>query len=144
MEVNKIYPVAEVAILTQNRPDHISERAKEGDIITSRKAHYTIGTKERTNYLWLRIEGLEDEFMRQLTDLNFDGNSARYNKRRFSIPLHRLVEVFPSFDINRARDIADEYQPFMILDEDTGRYLVPVKPFQVSGLVFDKTLGVYL
>ncbi len=141
---NRKYPVKEIAIITINYPDdNGGERAKEGDIITVRNPHHVIGLKERTNYLWLRVEGLEEN---DCNNLNMDGGEGgvRYDKRRYCIPLHKLIEVFPSFDISRARNITDEYQPFMMLDEDSGEYLSPVKPFSVNGLVFDKITGEYL
>lgn len=142
-DIYKKYPVKEIAILTQNYNDHLHERAKEGDIIAIRKPHNCIGTKEQTNYLWLRIEGLEELELELLNEENYEGN-VRFEKRRYCIPLHRLKEVYPAFDITRARDMLDKYQPFMIIDEETGRYLTPVKPFNIHGLIFDKTKGEYL
>lgn len=139
---NRKYPVMEVAIRTRSYKDHDDERAKEGDIIAVRPPHFVIGTAERTGYIWLRIEGLEEgDFGLQRTV--FEGKT-RFDKRRYSIPLHKLKQVYPAFDINRAKDINDEYQPFIVLDLDTGVYLAPHKPFSVHGLVFDKVKGEYL
>ncbi len=149
------WPVVEVAVLTVNRPDiPASERACVGDIIAVRNPHYVIGTKETKDYIWLRIEGLEETDLWKLDGPAFDDKTLylgwfeekrkRYEKRRYCIPLRTLKEYFPDFDIDRAKNPNDIYQPFMILDEDNLTYLAPRKPFRVEGLVFDKVTGNYL
>lgn len=156
---NRIYPAAEVAIIAADRPDHDNERVKSGDIVNIRKPHYVIGTKEANEYLWLRITGLEENEYVQLISSGFDldadhefghqilGETKRYEKRRFMIPLERLKKYYPPFDISRALDPNDKYQPFLTIDfSESGYYyfLDSVKPLDVHGLVFDKLKGVFL
>lgn len=153
------YPTMEVAILTVNRPDHDNERACPGDIIVIRRPHHVIGTKEGTEYIWLRFDGLEANGFWDLKggsgtymDPQYDAPDAksfetRYDKRRYCIPLERLKKFIPSFDIARAQDPEDFYQPFITVDfADSGfyKYLCNEAPLTVDGLVFDKDIGDYL
>lgn len=158
-ETNHKYPVFEVSILTVNHPDHDSERACIGDIISVRAPHHVIGTKEGKEFVWLRLEGPEQNSLQYLKhrvadyvdpDLKYMAERQylkRYDKRRYCIPLERLKQLFPNFDIDRARDADDFYQPFITIDEaDSGdyKYLAAEKPFRAEGLVFDKELGDYI
>ena len=145
--INKSYPEKEIAILTVN---HEKNRAKRGDIVVMRNPHNVIGVKERADYLWLRIEGWEEDAYWSIHEPNFDAHYSNdegtiaYDKRRYCIPFHRLKEVYSLFDIARAENISDEYQPFMIIDEDNGAYLTPQKPYSIHGLVYDKVFREYL
>lgn len=152
---NRKFPIIEVGILTINYPDHDSERAKEGDIITAKiPKHNVMGTGVWKNRIRLFVEGFEENEYPKLVledfDTDIDDDEAyeqklpRYSKRRYCIPLRRLKKVFPAFDINKAKDPLDVYQPFTILDEDNGKYLTPRKPFNVHGLIFDKVKGDYV
>ncbi len=152
---NRRFPIIEIGVLTINYPDHDNERAKEGDIIMARiPEHNVMGTAVWRDRIRLLIEGLEENEYPKLAGVNFDSDiddleaddlkPPIYDKRRYCIPLGRLEKIFPSFNINRARDVLDIYQPFMNLDEDTGKYLTPRKPLNVHGLIFDKVKGDYL
>ena len=148
-QTNRKYPIREVALSLENAPDNDSgtERKKLGDVVVVRNPHFVIGRLEAKPYLWLRLEGLEEnEFSEIKLRVHLDGDDAkeRFDKCRYRIPLHRLKQVFPAFDIARAVDLDDIYQPFLTVDEDNYFYLTEVKPFQVSGLVFDKATGEYL
>ena len=118
-----------------------------------RQPHYVIGTKEATGYIWLRVEGLEENDGPIFLSPNYDSDvdqrdlnspTIRFDKRRYCIPLDRLKKIYHAFDIERAKDINDIYQPFMNLDEDNFKYLTPRKPLNVRGLIFDKLKGEYL
>lgn len=150
--------VAEVAILVASFRDHDGiERAKEGDIITVRKRVHLVGRHDRESkiVLWLYLQGLHYEEMYLLKSRGWDSkslwddmvgkdNKDRFEKRRFSIPLKRLKQLCPRIDLNRVRDINDTYQPFAVIDEDNQHFLIPAKPFDVEGLVYDKVTGNYL
>ena len=146
----KDYAPREVAILVKG---HLplpsgSERAMEGDIVTIRSPHNGIGTGERSNFLWLRIEGLDRNDMDRLKDPNaepldeegeFIEPHTKYDKRRFCIPLERLKKVAPWLDLVRVRCEVDNYQPFIQVDEETGNYIGGIRrPLSVHGLVYDK------
>ena len=152
---NRKYPVREISIACINRPDHDNERLCVGDIVTIRKPHHVIGKKEAKSLIWLRVEGLEEieigTLVQESSGLMMDEDKAavseRFEKRRYFIPLQRLKKIKPDFDIARAMDTNDSYQPFMVVDfADSGffRYLASDKPLSVHGLIFDKIRGEYL
>ena len=146
---NRIYISIEVALSLENAPDNASgtERKKIGDIVAIRKPHFVIGRLEAKPYVWLRLEGIEEVELHAIQSRLYEGNDPEkegYDKARYCIPLHRIKAVFPSFDIDRALDLTDIYQPFLTIDEDGFKYLTEIPPFQISGLVFDKSTGEYL
>ena len=143
-QVNPNYPIKEVAISLESFPiESEHERKQEGDIVTIRDTHYCIGLKEMSRYLWLRIEGLEESEFDELVSVLVD-DGITFDKRRYCILLEKLKEVDPNFDLDRARDLEDVYQPYLVIDEDTGIFLIAEEPFQVQGLIFDKSIGEYL
>jgi len=155
-ETFRDFAVVEVAILVT---DHLSlpsghERAVEGDIIAIRKPRRVMGTKTRSRYLWLLLEGLDWNPMSILDRSNIEPiplddipnpDEIPYDKRRYCIPLDRLKVVAPFLDLARVRDVADKYQPFLNVDEDTGDHLPSSRtPFSVHGLVYDKAFQRFL
>ena len=129
----------EVALFVVSKsPNGSNERCQEGDIVAMRRAGVGIGKKERSLFLWVRVIGLDLNDMGALSD-GIDG----YDKRRYNIPLERLAQVCP-MDLRRVRDAADEYQPCLGFDDETGEYLYNQAPLEVRGLVFDKEVGRYL
>ena len=81
-----------------------------------------------------------------LNQPNYPGEEPdlRYDKRRYAVPLERLAELDPTFDIDRAKDLNDVYQPYIPLDGDDGTFLSEHSPFQAEGLIWDKELQDYL
>lgn len=159
---NREYTTWEISILTEEYADHDNERCCVGDIIAVRRPHNIIGTKEAYNMIWLRVDGLEmGEYSAfKYPELGYDYDfkidhlpkvgtdpSNRFDKKRYCVPLRRLKKVIPSFNINRAKDLEDLYQPFITMDFSTSNYwyyLAPETPLSVYGLVYDKTIGDYL
>lgn len=153
------YPITQINIFLENRPNHQEGRdtAKEGDIITVKqfeeRARYA-GIKVRSRRLFLMVEGLERAAMLRLKERYIDPypvdksdpmwDTENYGKRRYCIPLERIKELFPTFDIDRAKDLNDEYQPFLTLDTETGYWLSNEAAVMVNGLIFDKITGEYL
>lgn len=138
------YPVMEAALslFHGGRLASGHERATLGDIIEVRLPRGEIGTLERQVFLWLRIYGLDLGDMSQLKTPHFSNDELperQFDKRMYSIPLARLKQVMPSFDMERARDPEDLYQPFFVLDETTGRFVANGQaPLPVQGLILDK------
>ncbi len=120
------------------------ERIQEGDIVTMRKPLGYCNFGEMSSYLWLLIQGPDTSILDRLKDglAEEDIEDAPiFDKRRYCIPLKRLpVHV----DLARVRDVGDRYQPFFIIDEETGKFLAKPSPLRVEGLVFDKRTGRYL
>lgn len=145
-ETNAVYPVCELALSLESCTPLAGghERKLAGDIIACRVPGSGIGTAEAHSYLWLRVEGLEENVCARLTDRVEEGGAA-FDKRRYCIPLERLQAVVPTFDIARALDPLDLYQPFLVVDED-GPYtfLTMTPPLAAEGLIFDKVTGAYL
>ena len=123
--------------------------------MVARRPMVGIGLKEAKTFLWLLVDGLAAWELPELTHVLMEPldptrlyeppeNYTRYDKRRFSIPLERLQTIYPSLDLNRARDENDAYQPFYTLDTDNNLWLTSQPPLQATGLVFDKAYGVYL
>ena len=144
-ETNPSYPVMEVALALFSKPDlNSKERIQEGDIVDVRDLSAGgIGMKEANTFLWLRIEGLEANDMSALSS-PLEENGVLFDKRRHTIPLDRLKVVYPSLDLSRSRDDSDLYQPFYLVDEESFEFLSSSPVFDVSGLVFDKSIGSYI
>lgn len=149
---NPNYPVMEIALSCEHGGTHsggLKERKAVGDIIAIRKPGSAIGSAEMSRYLWLRIEGLEENQMYRLTDPVYsnpaDDSSAVFDKRRYCIPLDRLKAITPSLDIARATNLNDKYQPFLGVDEEPPfRFISDVRPVNVHGLIFDKVTGRFI
>jgi len=145
------YPTAEVAIALFSGQ---GERLQEGDITSVRKPQIGIGLKEAKTRLWLLVQGpqyieyagLKEKVTEPIdpTRLYEDQAYIKYDKRRFCIPLARLIQVFPTLDLAKARDLGQAYQPFYTLDTENHLWLTDRIPLDTAGLVFDKALGVYL
>jgi len=150
-ELDPNYPVMEIAISLVSYAPLASghERVIEGDIVAVRKPDEGIGREEAMNFLWMRVEGLEESEFVKLTDYVVDSTSnIVYDKRRYCIPLEKLVEADPEFDLELALEDEFMYQPFLFVDyEDRTFYFLLEDghlPFQVSGFVYDKVIGDYL
>lgn len=154
-ELNPNYPVMELAIsfVSYEELEDGHERLQQGDIVAVRKPGLGIGIRELQNFLWLRVEGLEENEFAVLTDTVVTSAGVEYDKRRYCIPLERITEVDPDFDISLANQDHtvkfpfNIYQPFLLVDYDEGYYFVLEDghlPFQASGLIFDKETQEYL
>ena len=132
------------------------ERSLCGDIIGVRPLipgiYGGLGTKQGAVNLILHLEGLDKNEMDQLHlgyDVPFDPENnedfVSYDKRRYCIPFKRIKKLHPPFNINRAQDPDDVYQPFVTMDPDPFfEFLANPQLFRVEGLVFDKATGRYL
>ena len=141
-ELNPNYPVMEMAIsLVDHAPlESGHERVLAGDIIAVRYPDIGIGLKEAKAFLWIRVEGLEEHELRLL-----DRSIKGFDKRRYCIPLEKIKEIRPSFDVDLAMDENIIYQPFLTIDYETDYcFILEEPPFQISGLVYDKLTGEYL
>ena len=148
-ELDPNYPVKEIAIsLISYAPLQSGhERIIEGDIVAVRDPNIGVGRKEVEEFLWLRVEGLESSEFDRLTDNIQSSTGENYDKRRYTIPLEKFEELDTEFDINLALDDDRIYQPFLLVDYETDYTFVLEDgnlPFQVSGLIYDKTIGDYL
>ncbi len=149
-ETNPTYPVMEIALSMENAPDNVSgtERKKIGDIVAIRKPGTHCGSQETKRYLWLRIEGLEENVFAVFTQQVFEPTDPEtglaFDKRRYCIPLGRLQTLYPALNQVRARDPLDFYQPFVTVDSEDFSFVAADPPYQVAGLVFDKATGDYL
>lgn len=149
-ETNPNYPTMEIALAMENAPDNPSgtERKKKGDVIAIRKPGTFIGTQEGKRYIWLMIEGLEENefaaFTQQVYEPTDPETGDPFDKRRYCIPLGRLQTVYPALDQARATDPNDFYQPFVLIDSEDFSIISADPPYQVSGLIFDKATGDYL
>ena len=142
-QTNPNYTVFEIAISCEYGGVHtngLKERKTVGDIIAVRRPNTAIGRLEMSGYIWLRVEGLEENEMARLKD-PIDG----HDKRRYCIPLDRLLAIAPAFNISRAKDLNDKYQPFLGVDEEPPyRFIYGHRPLNVHGLIFDKQTGRYI
>lgn len=148
-DTNPNFPTREIVIALENAPDNASgtERIKIGDIIAVRPPGSFIGRLESRRYLWLHIDGLEENtfaiFMKQVFEPT-DPQGTPYDKRRYCIPLDRLEIVYPALNQTRALDLDDFYQPFLTIDSEDFEILTAGSPFDVNGLIFDKVIGDYI
>lgn len=138
---NLKFPVMEILLSTVSYAGLKSghERKLAGDIVGVRHVNIGAGLRELKRYLWLRVEGIEEN------DYPFLKKGVKgFDKSRFCIPLHRLVQFNSAFDIEKAQDINIIYQPFIPVDEETGLWLYEPNPMNIMGLVYDKETGIYL
>jgi len=146
-KTNIKYPVMEIMVSTISYADLSSgsERKNAGDIVAVRKPNIGAGLRELKRFIWMRVEGLEENDWTNLKLPVIDWNEKRkFDKRRFAIPLQRLVQFNASFDIAKAQDANIIYQPFIPVDEETGLWLADPRPINVMGLIHDKETGIYL
>jgi len=149
-ETNPNYPTMEIALCMVNAPDNAdgTERMKKGDIIAIRKPADFIGTQEGKIFLWLHIEGPEENefalFAQQVYEPTDPETGTRFDKRRYEIPLGRLQILYPALNQSRATDPNDFYQPFLLIDSEDYEIVAADPAYAVSGLVFDKAIGDYL
>ncbi len=133
------YPIREVLISGTSRRPFGAERMQEGDIITIRKPAGGCGSGAMSVGIWLWVQGPDtsvlDRFKDMITTETDEVDGLNFEKRRFQIPLNRLPE---NIDLARVRNPSDRYQPFLLPDWDTGRFLTEPSPLPVVGLVFDK------
>jgi len=147
-DINTNYPVMEIALsLVSYTPlESGHERVIEGDIVAVRNPGTGVGRKEVEEFLWLRIEGLEDSEFDRLTQ-TVETTAGEFDKRRFCIPLEKLEELDPEFDIDLALEDDRIYQPFLLVDYETDYSFILEDghlPFEVNGLIYDKVTGEYL
>jgi hypothetical protein len=119
---------------------------EEGDIVQCRKVSDGIGLKEAHGFLWFRAD-ISDQLALVLASTHTDASDNVINKRRFQIPLTQIQAVVdPNFDISRARDINDNYQPYLAID--AGCLFTDPDPqtFELEGmdLIWDKSTGDYV
>lgn len=142
-QTNKTYPVMEIALSCEYGGTHTNgtkERKCVGDIIAVRKPGLGIGSAEMSRYLWMWLEGLDDDAMSALDSMMIIADVI-YDKRRYVIPFERIAAIVPSFNVSRALDLLDKYQPFRGVDEEPPfRFVRDSRPFNVHGLVFDKLI----
>lgn len=150
-ELDPNYPTMEIAISLVSYAPLTSghERIIEGDIVAVRKPDQGIGREEAMNFMWMRVEGLEEHEFHKLTDYIEDSTShIVYDKRRYCIPLEKIYEIDPDFDVDAALEEKHIYQPFLFVDYDDRSFEFILEdghlPFQVSGLIYDKVIGDYL
>jgi hypothetical protein len=147
---NPNYPTMEIALAMVNAPDNAdgTERMKKGDIIAIRKPADFIGTQEGKIFLWLHIDGPEENefaaFAQQVYEPTDPETGERFDKRRYEVPLGRLQVLYPAFNQSRATDPNDFYQPFLLIDSEDFEIVAADPAYAVSGLVFDKAIGDYL
>lgn len=132
--------VREIAISTGSRGGSI----EQGDILCVRKPVGHCGMAERGRMIWIRVTTELDSTVLDQLGEPFIESDVLYQKRRYSVPLNRIAEKFPSFDINRALDEGDHYQPFVgTPDTPYGvkgnfQWAETIPPFDIEGFVFDK------
>jgi hypothetical protein len=147
---NPNYPTMEIALCMVNAPDNAdgTERMKKGDIIAIRKPADFIGSQEGKIFLWLHIDGPEENefaaFAQQVYEPTDPETGERFDKRRYEVPLGRLQVLYPAFNQSRATDPNDFYQPFLLIDSEDFEIVAADPAYVVSGLVFDKAIGDYL
>lgn len=156
------YPEMEMAIwLTSNATQNGIGHLVEGDIVDVREPWYLTSIKVARVAMWLRVEGFEREMFFHLKDPLYnlshpdplveidtsDPTIITLEKRRYCIPLSNFAQYVNQFDMNRALDISDAYQPFIIeslVEPNVCLYVLPNAPLDLDGLIFDKLTQEYI
>lgn len=110
-------------------------RAQEGDIIAIREPQLHIGLKEGRDFLWFLADDSE------LPDPALLEGDAPGLKKRFNIPLARLQAKFGQFNLSRARNPDDWYQPFRGTDTG-GMHRSEHALFTLRDIMVDKRSGI--
>ena len=90
---------------------------EEGDIVVCRKPIGGIGKKEGKQFLWISAD-ISEEFYNFLSRPEKDDDENIVKKRKYKIALDEIKKINESFDLVKARDLDDEYQPFLSMDKD--------------------------
>lgn len=115
------------------------KRAQVGDIITVRQVRGAIGRKEVNHLIWFTVDSPVDLNVRDFRASVRDAKGGVVAKRRFSIgsDLSRLKTIMPSFDLAKAANANEVYQPFLNLDERLGKQQSK-QDLPLTGLIVDK------
>lgn len=131
--------IYEIAIQAFDYPD--PDRAKAGDIIVVRPAVGVIGKEEQTGIIWITVDVTNPVVLEGLMEFPTDvqGRVIAGSWRKFAIPLLRLKQLNASFDLKRAADPRDAYQPFVQID---GTRMTVKEHIPYDQTVIDKETGV--
>lgn len=131
--------IYELAIQAFDYPE--PDRAKAGDIIVCRPATGSIGKEEMTSLIWLTIDVTNESVLSGLMEFPTDvqGQVIPGSWRKFSIPLLRLKQLNASFDLTRAADPKDAYQPFVNI---SGSRMIVKESIPYDQTILDKQTGV--
>lgn len=112
--------IYEIAIQAEDYQD--PRRAQVGDIITIRPARGTMGRKQVNHLIWITVDSPVDLNIADFKSPVFAKDGTMLHKRRFNIngSLDKLKQIMPSFDIEKAKNPRETYQPFLNLDEKLG------------------------
>ena len=118
---------------------------EEGDVLECRAPTAGIGGLEAKGVLWFRAD-ISEALAHALKSPLLDSNGIKLMKRRYSIPLEKIAEIDPAFDVVKARDLDNAYQPYLPLGE--GMLFTDPDPdtfaLETLSIVWDKDTGVYI
>lgn len=129
----------EVAIQAVDYGD--PKRVQVGDIVTMRPARGSVGRKELQSVIWVTINSPVDLGWADFKEPMRDKNGEVIAKRRFSIGvgLGKLKTIMPSFDLAKAANPNEVYQPFVNVDATGGRQRAK-QDIPLTGLFTDKSV----
>ncbi len=106
--------IKQIAIALYDSPGGI----EEGDIIVCRTPIDGIGVKEAGMWLW--ITAIISEQLAQVLCLPRRGliTNQVISKRRYQIPLDKIKELDAEFILALARDMTENYQPYLYVDDN--------------------------
>ena len=139
--------IREIAIALFNSPGGI----EEGDIIECREPTKGIGTKEGSRWIWFRAD-ISEALAGHLKDpcispSGIVGVRGKFLfKRRYKIPLEKIIDLRPDFDMKRARDLDNEYQPLIAVDRKMLFVDPDLNTFELEKLsiIYDKLTGEFI
>lgn len=132
--------MVEVAIAMFNSGNPLGARV--GSIVEARQPLGMIGSKERLLYLWMQVEGPDEEVLLGLKEHRYQDPGSRLilvHKYRWEVPVAALQGTIRGFELLRAMNPLEVYQPTLNLDARTGRYSARV-PAMVATLASERVL----
>jgi hypothetical protein len=114
---------------------------REGDVILEREPLGRIGAKEARNFVWVLASFPDDV---EHVSARVNASDVILDKARFNLSVGTLQAALPTFDISRARDPNDVYQPFLPVSSRAGGSFVfgtPTQTLNLAGRIHDKQLG---
>jgi len=124
---------------------------EEGDVIVCRPPSAGIGKKEAGRWLWFRAD--ISEALASILDGPLRGEPVGLDKRgpliaksRFNIPLEAIKGIDSNFDVDKARDLKSEYQPYLPLGDNMLFSDPDPDTFALEDLkiVWDKSTGAFI
>lgn len=106
-------------------------KSNQGDIEAVIPMQRGVGRMEMCRWLYIPAEGLD-------LGLPFDVVGDELYAKRYCLRDFVFTSLIQDFSFERMRNVNDCYQPFIVLDQNSGLFIKPIIAYNLAGLVWDK------